>query len=161
MDAPCVGRPSALDAIVRQLGAPRMQPSWVAAVFLGGVAGTAVRFGLESTFSSPPTGWPWATFWINITGSLALAALLEVLARGGPLTGWRRLLRLGVGTGFLGGYTTYSAFSVEAVTLLGSDAWLMGLGYALSSVVLGVAAALSGAGLVRWLLPAKRSEGAV
>ena len=71
------------------------------------------------------------------------------------------MLRLGVGTGFLGGSTTYSAFSVEAVTLLGSDAWPMGLGYALSSVVLGVAAALSGAGLVRWLLPAKRSEGAV
>lgn len=136
--------------------APKVRPTWLLAILVGGAAGTALRSGLEAAFAQPD-GWPWATFWLNISGSLALAALLEALAGGGSLTGWRRLLRLGLGTGFLGGYTTYSSFAVETVTRFESGAWQVGLGYAVGSVLLGLAAALTGAGLVR--LVAKRVKG--
>ena len=70
--------------------------------------------------------------------------LLETLAVLGPDEGWRRRVRLGVGTGLLGGYTTYSSFAVEAA-LLGRDASaVIGLGYAAATLVVGFAAAYVG-----------------
>ncbi len=112
-----------------------------ALILVGGMAGTVVRAGLEAAF--PPAGgtWPWATFAINISGSLALGVLLELLA-GFDDDGWRRSVRLGVGTGFFGGFTTYSSFSLETVALLRNGDALLGIGYAVSSVTLGIAAAL-------------------
>ena len=96
------------------------------------------------------------TFWINVVGSLALGGLLEGIAATGRDTGWRRGLRLGAGTGVLGGFTTYSTFSVETVLLLRSGEWLIGAGYALGSVGAGVLAALLGVRLVRWTTGATR-----
>lgn len=116
----------------------------------GGALGTSVRSWLESTYAPPAGTWPWVTFWINVGGSLALGALLEAIAQTGPDTGWRRGVRLGVGTGVLGGFTTYSTFSVEVVLLLRAGQWPVGLGYAVSSVVLGILAALAGVRLLRW-----------
>ena len=67
--------------------------------------------------------------------------------------GVRRYLRLGLGTGVMGGYTTYSSFAVETVRLFGEGgaAVFVGIGYALGSVVLGLAAAFAGMWLAaRW-----------
>lgn len=128
-----------------------MGPGALAMVFAGGSVGTAVRAAIEATFGAPAGTWPWATFGINLSGAFLLGALLEVLARSGPDTGRRRLLRLGLGTGVLGGYTTYSTFSVETLGLLQSGAWLPGIGYALSSVALGFLAAFAGIRLARAL----------
>ena len=113
-------------------------------IVLGGALGTAIRAALEAAQPAQPGGWPWTTFVINVTGAFVLGVLLEALARSGPDTGVRQYLRLGVGTGVLGGYTTYSTFAVESVKLLGGGAVLVGLGYALASVLLGLAAALAG-----------------
>ena len=115
-------------------------------VLAGGAVGTAVRAALESAFPAEPGGWPWATFSINLTGSFLLGLLLETLSRRGPDAGLRRYLRLGLGTGVMGGYTTYSTFAVETVRLLGlgGGAMFVGLGYALGSVTLGLAAAFAG-----------------
>ena len=115
-------------------------------VFAGGVLGTAVRAALESALPAQPGGWPWTTFAINVSGSFLLGLLLETLSRRGPDAGLRRYLRLGLGTGVMGGYTTYSTFAVEAVRLLGlgGGAVFVGLGYALGSVLLGLAAAFAG-----------------
>lgn len=124
-------------------------PKWLGAILIGGAAGTLLRAWLQDLVPVAAGGWPWATFGINLTGSLLLAVLLELLSVSGPDDGWRRILRLGVGTGFLGGYTTYSAFAVETVSLLEANAWLAAIGYALSSVVLGVAASLLGIVLVQ------------
>ncbi len=126
-------------------------PGTLAAVFAGGTVGTGVRAAIEAAFGAPAGTWPWATFAINVSGAFLLGALLEGLARLGPDTGRRRLLRLGLGTGVLGGYTTYSTFAVETLGLLQVGAWLGGIGYALGSVVLGFVAALAGVRLARWL----------
>ncbi len=124
-----------------------------AVVLVGGAFGTAVRAALESAFPAQPGGWPWTTFAINVSGSLLLGLLLETLSRRGPDAGLRRYLRLGVGTGVMGGYTTYSTFAVETVRLLGlgGAATFIGIGYALGSVVLGLLAAFAGMWLAaRW-----------
>lgn len=115
-------------------------------VFAGGVLGTAVRAALEAAMPAQPGGWPWATFAINVSGSFLLGLLLETLSRRGPDAGLRRYLRLGLGTGVMGGYTTYSTFAVETVRLfaLGGGAVFVGLGYALGSVLLGLAGAFAG-----------------
>ena len=81
---------------------------------------------------------------MSVTGAFTLGVLLETLIRRGPDSGVRQFLRLGLGTGVLGGYTTYSTFAVEAVRLLGAGAVLIGIGYAIASVLLGLAAALAG-----------------
>lgn len=138
-----------------------VRPAWLGVILVGGMLGTAVRSSLEALQPAQPGGWPWTTFWINVSGALALGVLLELLAETGPDRGWRRGLRLGVGTGVLGGYTTYSTFSVETLTLLGSGAWLIGIGYAVASVTLGLAAAFAGARGVRRLLRGARRRGAV
>lgn len=83
----------------------------------GGMLGTLIRYGLATAHSVQAGVWPWVTFWINIVGSAVLGALLDGLAATGPDDGWRRRVRLAVGTGLLGGFTTYSTFSVEIVTL--------------------------------------------
>jgi CrcB protein len=125
-------------------------------IFVGAALGTTLRWSLGSAFPSAPGQWPWVTFWINVSGSLLLGALLEGIAESGRDTGWRRGLRLGVGTGVLGGFTTYSAFALETVLLLRSGHWLLAAGYALGSVLTGVLGALVGVRLVRWTTRGRR-----
>lgn len=146
---------------LRMLRIP-VRPAWLGVIMVGGTVGTAVRAWLEGAHPAVPGEWPWTTFWINISGALILGVLLEVLAETGPDRGWRRGLRLGVGTGVLGGYTTYSTFAVETLQVLQSGAWLVALGYALGSVVLGLLAAFAGARGVRWLMRGyRRARGAI
>lgn len=120
------------------------EPRLLAAVALGGTIGTAARAALGSALPVAPGSWPWTTFTINLLGALLLGALLEILARGGEDRGIRRLLRLGLGTGMLGGFTTYSTLSVEAARLWGGGAGLLAAGYGLASVAGGLAAAWAG-----------------
>ncbi|XVX20157.1 fluoride efflux transporter FluC [Actinomycetota bacterium] len=115
-------------------------PRLLLLVFVGGTLGTAVRAALGHAFPAGADDWPWVTFAINITGAFLLGLLLETLARRGPDSGWRRQVRLGAGTGFLSGYTTYSTFAVETARLT----TFLAMGYAVSSVVLGCLAAAAG-----------------
>lgn len=128
-----------------------------ALIVVGGSVGTFVRWWLESSFGAPPGSWPWTTFWINLSGSFLLAVLLDALAASGEDTGWRRYVRLGAGTGVMGGYTTYSTFAVEAVGLGGAGHWPLLLLYGFGSVVLGIALAYAGGWgirhLYRWRQP--------
>ena len=94
-----------------------LEPSYIVRVMIGGGAGVLTRYGLEQAIPSP-SGWPLATLLINLSGAWALGALLEGLHRRGPDVGMRRSLRLQLGTGFLGGFTTYSALALESVQLL-------------------------------------------
>lgn len=131
----------------RRVPVPRPATT-VALVAAGGALGTALRWTIETAYPPAPATFPWATFWVNVTGALALAVLLEVLAVLGPDEGWRRSMRLGVGTGVLGGYTTYSTFVVESA-LLGRDGELVvALAYDVASLALGFGAALAGTLLV-------------
>ncbi|MFC6706335.1 fluoride efflux transporter FluC [Flexivirga alba] len=115
-------------------------PFLLGTVFVGGACGTAIRSLLEDAFSRPTGSWPWITFAINVIGAFVLGFLLEALVRSGEDSGGRRLARLGVGTGLLGGFTTYSTFMVETTKL----PWPVAVGYAVTSVVVGALAAWAG-----------------
>jgi CrcB protein len=111
-------------------------------VVAGGAAGSLTRYGV-SKWLNPGHQVPIGTLVVNVTGSFVLGALLATLAVRGD-AGRRREARLLLGTGFLGGYTTYSALAVETETLLRDGHVGIGATYAIGSVLLGVAAALAG-----------------
>ncbi len=106
--------------------------------------GTALRAQLEGAFAAPAGQWPWVTFGINLVGSFVLGGLLEVLSRTGSDVGWRRAVRVGFGTGVIGGFTTYSTFIVEAALLLRDGHAATGVAYSVVSLVLGLLTATAG-----------------
>lgn len=120
----------------------------LALIFVAGAAGTLLRWGVSLLVPTAPWGWPWATFVVNILGAFVLGALASAIAARGPVVGVRKSLRLTLGTGLLGGFTTYSAFAVETGQLLGSRP-VIGVGYGVVTLAGGLAAA--GVGL--WVGP--------
>lgn len=109
-------------------------------VVCGGVAGTFVRALLGVLWGA---GYGvGVTLGINLVGSFLLAVVYGVTT-----TPW---LRLFFGTGFMGGFTTYSAFAVDSLGLLEANL-VMALGYILASVIGGVVLALAGSALGRRL----------
>ena len=124
---------------------PHLQPGLVALVGLGGAVGTLVRFGLTRALPTG-AGWPVATLVANLVGAFLLGLLLEALVRRGPEDETRRRLRLALGTGVLGGFTTFSALALEIERLGAGGHALLAAAYGLVSIVAGVACA--GAGVV-------------
>lgn len=110
-----------------------------ALVATGGAAGTLCRHGIENAIDTDRS-FPLATFAVNVTGSFALGMLLAILL----VRSTDRGLGLLLGTGFLGGYTTYSALAVQTETLLRGDHVVLGVAYAVGSVLAGLLAALVG-----------------
>ena len=108
------------------------------AVWVGGALGTGARTAITS--ATPPAAIPVATFSINLLGAFALGLLLESLTRSGPRPRARLIRRL-AGTGFLGGFTTYSALALDAVALRQSGSNGLAVAYAVGSLLLGTAAA--------------------
>ncbi|MFT4042886.1 MAG: fluoride efflux transporter CrcB [Gordonia sp. (in: high G+C Gram-positive bacteria)] len=129
----------------RQSRPAHVQPSSIIIVFLGGIVGTGLRYGLEKAFAPAGTEWPWATFGINLTGAFALGLLLETLTRCVLPERRRAQFRLFFGTGVCGSYTTYSTFAGEVTMLIHRGAIATAIGYAVGSVVLGVICAQAGA----------------
>ncbi|MFT3715187.1 MAG: CrcB family protein [Gordonia sp. (in: high G+C Gram-positive bacteria)] len=116
-------------------------------VFVGGIAGAIVRYAIDEALTTTPTGFPWATFLINLSGAFLLGLLLESLALSGEDSGWRKRIRLLAGTGFIGTYTTYSSLAVELDLLIHHDRVVLGIVYGAVSLLLGLAAALAGIAL--------------
>lgn len=114
----------------------------MALVAAGGAAGSVLRYVVGMAALEAPGGFPWGTLGINVAGSFVLGAVLGALPAGH--TG-----RLLFGTGFCGGFTTYSTFSAEVVTLVGRGAHGRASAYVLASVALSVLAAAAGAALGR------------
>lgn len=123
-----------------------LQWKFVGLVAAGGVAGALARYVLSLVIPAPHD-FPLPTLAINLSGALALGALLEALARKGPDAGTRRSVRLAVGTGFLGAYTTYSTLALDAVHLLGAGAFPAAAWYLGLSLAGGAAATVAGIGL--------------
>lgn len=119
------------------------RPGLILLVALGGTAGTAAREALSLALPSEG-GLPTTILGINLLGAFLLGVLLDSLARRGPEAGTRRALRLLLGTGFLGGFTTYSALAVDSAALLGGSAVGPGLVYALGTVLVGAVATWCG-----------------
>lgn len=125
-------------------------PGVLALVFGGGVLGAMSRWALGVAIPAPD-GWPLPTLLINLAGALALGALLESLARRGPDVGARRLVRLTVGTGFLGAFTTYSTLAVDGARLFTGGRTADGAWYLALSLLVGAAATLLGIAGAAWL----------
>lgn len=126
--------------------APPPHRDWrlVGMVAAGGAIGSALRYLLALALPTPAHGWPWATFAVNMVGAFALGWLLEGLAARGPEGTRQRNLRLVLGTGVLGGFTTYSSFALELERLLAADHGGIALGYAIGTLALGMLAAFAG-----------------
>ena len=115
-------------------------------VMAGGAVGAGARFLTgRATSAAFGTGFPWGTLAVNLIGGLLMGALVGMLARAADGENWRLLL----GVGVLGGFTTFSAFSLDTVTMLQrGDLGLAAL-YILVSVIGSVAALFAGLQLTR------------
>jgi len=108
-------------------------------VGLGGAIGSIARYGSGVLIGRIwPSPFPLATMLINIAGSLAMGLLVGWLARTTPA--WQADARLFVAVGVLGGFTTFSAFSLDAITLIERGALLEAALYALGTVIVAVVA---------------------
>ncbi len=123
--------------------APHLRPPLILLVILGGTLGTASREAL-GLWIAPVGSFPLAIFLINVVGSFALGLLLEGLVHGDADSGRRRNVRLFAGTGFLGGFTTYSALATGTDLLVRSGEVGTGILYAVGTLVLGLVAAWAG-----------------
>jgi CrcB protein len=113
------------------------------AVGAGAALGGILRFALtQLVIARAGLGLAfYATLFINVSGSFAIGVVAAV-AQTRP--GFSPVLRTFLATGILGGYTTFSTFSLETVSLWNGGAGALAAGYALGSLVLGVAAAVGG-----------------
>jgi fluoride exporter len=116
-------------------------------VFLGGGLGAALRHGVNVMMARLfGTAFPYATLFENVTGSLALGLLAASFAfRGDASQSWRLFLT----TGIVGGYTTFSAFSLDAMLLYERGALGLAALYVLASVLLAIGGLFAGFALVR------------
>jgi CrcB protein len=119
----------------------------IGAVSLGAVVGSLLRWGAGLWLNARWAGFPLGTLFVNCVGGLLVGAVLFWLERS-P----NELLRLLVVTGFLGGFTTFSAFSVESLILLQRGELLLALGHTLAHVVGALVCAALGFRLAHLLL---------
>ena len=116
-------------------------------VFLGGGLGAALRHGINIlSVRWLGTAFPYGTLFINVTGSLIMGLIAGYFAfKGGISQHWTLFLT----TGILGGYTTFSAFSLDVVLLYERGETFLALAYVLLSVIVSVTALLGGLALTR------------
>jgi CrcB protein len=119
-------------------------------VFLGGGLGAMCRylFGVGVVRLSGPAQGPLATFMINVLGSVLMGVLIGAMTK---MTGVNDRWRLLLGIGVLGGFTTFSSFSLEAVLMIERRAYALAAAYVVGSVVLGLAGLMLGLLVMRKL----------
>ena len=118
-------------------------------VFVGGGLGASLRHTVNVACARcMGTAFPWGTFVINISGSIVMGLIAGYLAfKGAASQPWRLFLM----TGILGGYTTFSAFSLDTALLYERGEIGLALAYVLGSVALSIAGLFAGLALVRHL----------
>lgn len=121
-------------------------------VMIGGALGSGLRYqvGRLALMLFGP-GFPWGTWFINLSGGLLMGLLVGLLSRATASAGesWRLL----IGVGVLGGYTTFSTFSLEAANMIERGDWGIAALYATSSAIGAILMLFAGLGLAR-MLPA-------
>lgn len=116
-------------------------PRVLLAVALGGALGAPARYEISQWIHVPKDGFPWATFWTNLSGAFVLGLFLTIVIERLPA---RRYPRPFFAIGFLGAYTTFSTMAVETVTLIKDGHALLGVGYSCLSVAAGLTLAYAG-----------------
>ena len=116
-------------------------PTWLL-VAIAGAAGTLLRY-LAGGWLARATGgtFPWETLVINIVGCLAIGVIAGMLDKGAMLP---PPLRMSLMVGFIGGFTTFSTFALDAFRLVSAGQWASSLGYIILSNLAGFAAVIAG-----------------
>lgn len=131
---------------------PRARPGVLVAVAAGGALGAPARYAVAEVVHVAESGFPWATFWTNVSGSFALGFLLVLVIERFPPS---RYVQPFFATGFLGAFTTFSTLAVETDLLIKDGHASIGIVYALTSLVVGLAAVSTGMVLGRHV-PSRR-----
>lgn len=116
------------------------------AIAAGGIGGAYLRVLVNELIGSPGNGWPWATFLVNVVGTLLLGYFMARLLERLPPSTYRRPL---LGTGFCGALTTFSTMQLELLTLLRNGHAGMAAAYATGSTLAGFAAFMAAIAVVR------------
>jgi CrcB protein len=117
-------------------------------VAIGGALGSMARYGTGVLVGKAwSASFPLGTMLINIVGSVAMGLFIGYLVRTTPA--WQADARLFVAVGVLGGFTTFSSFSLDAVSMLERGELGLALFYVLGSVIIGIAALFAGLGVMR------------
>jgi CrcB protein len=119
----------------------RARPEVLAVIALGGSLGGPARYAISLAVPLATGSFPWATFWANVSGSFLLGVLLTLVIERWPPT---RFVRPFAAVGFLGSYTTWSTFVVEADQLVARGHPAMAAGYIVASLAAGLTAVYAG-----------------
>lgn len=132
----------------RRRTAARVPWAVLGVVAAGGVLGALARYGIGLAVPHKPAGFPWATFAINVSGCLLIGVLMVLVTDVWP---GHRLLRPFLGTGLLGGYTTFSTYVVDVQHLLGAGAARTALVYLVGTLLAALVAVQFGMAATRWV----------
>lgn len=130
----------------------------LAAISVGGMLGALARYGLATAWPPRPGGFPWATFAVNVSGCLLIGVLMVLIVE---VWSAHRLLRPFLGVGLLGGYTTFSAYTVEIQQLVADGAARTALAYLAGTLLAALVAVYAGmtvARLATGARPARRDR---
>ncbi|SDK37395.1 fluoride efflux transporter FluC [Nonomuraea jiangxiensis] len=125
----------------------------LAAISAGGVLGALARYGISSSLPHGPTGFPWSTFLVNVSGCLLIGVLMTLVDQ--VWTG-RRLLRPFWGVGVLGGYTTFSTYILDIHQAMRAGAPGVALAYLAATLVAALPAVWAGTTITRQALALAR-----
>ena len=123
-----------------------MKTGVVAAVAAGGAIGSVARYFMSTIQSPTWTGFPYAIFLVNVSGGFVMGVLTELMALKFSVS---LEVRAFLTTGIMGGYTTFSTFSLESAGLIQRQAYLMATSYVVGSAILSIVALFCGLWLVR------------
>jgi fluoride exporter len=130
--------------------AQRAEAGWavLAVIAAGGALGALARAGAQALLPAAPGAFPWATFLVNVTGCALIGVLMVLITEVRPA---HRLIRPFLGVGVLGGFTTFSAYAVEARQVIAAGATVTGVLYLAGTMVAALAAVWAGVRVTRRL----------
>jgi CrcB protein len=121
------------------------------AIAAGGAIGSVGRWALALSIPHTPVQVPWATWLTNVSGAFALGVLMVFVLDFWPPS---RYVRPFLGVGVLGGFTTYSTYMLDALTLLSRDQVPAAFDYVFGTLVAGLVAVWAGVSVARWAVTA-------
>jgi CrcB protein len=126
----------------------------IAVVAAGGALGALARYGLLLAWPTRPGAFPWGTFVVNVSGCLAIGVLMVLVTEPRPA---HPLVRPFLGTGVLGGFTTFSAYAEEVRALLRPEWMVTAVLYLAGTLLAALAATIAGMRLARLITAGPRA----